>query len=143
MITLAQVKERRPQSRTDVVFLVVRARDMNHLPSAGDWPKSDPRVQRNLMTICSTRSMKQAIIPSIHSKLQLTPFVDIIQPRFRNRQKRTTFQMRLDDLKSERDSTSVKTTQWQWLMPLPEKKLGLKLSESSDEQADEDGVIPN
>jgi hypothetical protein len=87
--------------------------------------------------------MKQAIIPSIHAKLQLTPFVDIIQPRFRNRQKRTTFQMRLDDLKSERDSTSVKTTQWQWLMPLPEKKLGLKLSESSDEQADENEVIPN
>ena len=123
------------------MFLVVRARDMNHLLSAGDWPEFDPRVQRNLMTICSTRSMKQVTISSIHTKLQLTPFVDIIQPRFRNRQKRTTFQMRLDDLKSEWDSTSVTTTRW--LMPPSEKKLGLKLSESSDEQANEDEVISN
>lgn len=45
-------------------------------------------------------------------KLQLTSFVDIIQSRFRDRQKRTTFQTRLDDLKSERNSTSVITTQW-------------------------------
>lgn len=52
--------------------------------------------------------------------------------------------MRLDDLKSEWDSTSVTTTtQWQLLMPPPEKKLGLKISESSDEQADEDEVILN
>jgi hypothetical protein len=87
--------------------------------------------------------MKQAIIPSIHTKLQLTLFVDIIQSRFRNRQKRTTFQKRLDDLKSEQDSTSVTTPQWQWLMPVPEKKLGLKLSESSDEQTNEDEVIPS
>ena len=95
------------------------------------------------MTICSTRSMKQAIIPSIHAKLQLTPFIDIIQPRFRDRQKRTTFQMRLDDLKSERDSSSVTTTQWQWLMPPSEKKRGLKVYESSDGQVNEDEVIPN
>jgi len=86
--------------------------------------------------------MNQAIISSVHTKLQLTPFVDIIQSRFRKRQKRTTFQKRLDDLKSEQDS-SVTTTQWQWLMPPPEKKLGLKLSDSSDEQANEDGVVPN
>lgn len=46
---------------------------------------------------------------------------DIIQSRFRNRQKRTTFQTRLNDLKK--------------------KKLGLKLSESSDEQANDDEVI--
>ena len=79
-------------------------------------------------------------------KLRLTPFADIIQSRFRNRQKRTTFQKRLDDLKSEQNSTSVATTQWQLLMsPPPEKKLGLKLSESSDEQAheDEDEVVPD
>jgi Domain of unknown function (DUF4211) len=87
--------------------------------------------------------MNQAIIPSVHTKLQLTPFVDIIQSRFRNRQKRTTFQKRLDDLKSEQDSTSVTTTQWQWLMPPPEKKLGLKLFESSDEQANEEEVVSN
>jgi len=49
--------------------------------------------------------------------------------------------MRLDDLKSEWDSTSVTTTRW--LMPPSEKKLGLKLSESSDEQANEDEVISN
>jgi hypothetical protein len=46
---------------------------------------------------------------AIHAKLQPTPFVDIIQSRFRNRQKRTTFQTRLDNLKSERNSTSVTT----------------------------------
>jgi hypothetical protein len=51
--------------------------------------------------------------------------------------------MRLDDLKSEQDSTSVTTAQWQWLMPSPEKKLGLSFSESSDEQGNEDEVIPN
>ena len=45
--------------------------------------------------------MKKAIIPSGHEKLRLTPSVDIIQSRFRNRKKRTTFQMKLDNLKSE------------------------------------------
>jgi hypothetical protein len=45
--------------------------------------------------------MKQAIIPSSHAKLQLTPSVDIIQSRFRDRQRRTTFQMKLENLKSE------------------------------------------
>ena len=55
--------------------------------------------------------MKQAIISSGHAKLQLTPFVDIIQSRFRDRQKKTTFQKRLDNLKRERDSTSVTAAQ--------------------------------
>lgn len=33
--------------------------------------------------------------------------------------------------------------EWKRLIPSPEKKLGLKLSESSDERANEDKVTPN
>ena len=36
MMTLAQIEERRHQLRSGVVFLVVRVRNMNPLPSAGD-----------------------------------------------------------------------------------------------------------
>src|SRR5216683_1947242 len=102
-----RVEKRLLPLRSNVLLLVVRVPNQNHLlPNAGGWPEeSDPRVRRNL-TIFSARSTKQAIISPSCARSQLISFIDIIQSRFRDRKKRTAFQMNLDKLKSELESMS-------------------------------------
>src|SRR5712671_2021693 len=81
---------------------VVRSRNLNRFPSVGGWPESDPQAQRRL-TIFSARSTKQVIVPSSHAVQQLISLLDIIQSRFRDRRKRSAFQTKLDQLKSEHE----------------------------------------
>jgi hypothetical protein len=50
--------------------------------------------------------MKQANLSSVHERFQLILIPDIIQSRFRDRRKRTTFQRNLDRLKSKRKLTN-------------------------------------
>jgi len=82
----------------------------------GGWLKAfDPRVRRNL-TIYSSRSTKQANLASSCLRFRLTLIIDIIQSRFRHRQKQTTFQQNLAKLKKKK----------------------LRIKESSDEKTGED-----
>jgi hypothetical protein len=104
--------ESRYQVRLNLLVLVARAQRLLFLRGGG-WPKGfDPRARRNL-TIYSSRSTKQANLASSHVGFQLTLVIDIIQSRFRHRQKQTPFQQNLEKL----------------------KKRKLRITESSDEQS--------
>ncbi|KAI0006145.1 hypothetical protein BJV74DRAFT_802451 [Russula compacta] len=93
-------------------FSITTKRPLARSPSTEPEPESLPKRRR------LTRGARPSSPEEPDDLLKEVNEADIIQSRFRDRQKRTAFQIKLDKLKK--------------------KKLGLKPSESSDEQTSED-----